>query len=141
MQKGAIKSAIKIVLAEDNPGDVLLVREALASHGFEFELVVHEDGEGMMKFIELLDFDHVELLPDVVLLDLNLPRVDGEQILRRIRASGKFAQIPVIIVTSSDSPQDREMTARFAKTYYFRKPADFDEFLALGRVVKSAIGR
>ncbi len=129
----------RIVLAEDNPGDVFLVREALRSHGVQAELSVHEDGEKMLRFLERVESGD-ELCPHLVLLDLNLPKCSGEVLLKRIRESRTCFPIPVVIVTSSDSPRDRETTARLGANSYFRKPADFDEFLLLGALIKRVIG-
>ena len=133
-------SKIRVLLAEDNPGDVFLVREALQSHGLDTLLTVQADGEDMMNHIERGERGE-EPRPDVILLDLNLPRRSGEALLKQIRESRAWAGVPIIIVTSSDSPQDREITARLGANSYFRKPPDFDEFLKLGAVVKRFIKR
>ena len=131
---------MQVVLAEDNPGDVFLVREALDTHGLVVQLTVQQDGEEMLRFIERIDSGD-ESCPDLVLLDLNLPKRSGETLLKRIRESPLCSKIPVLIVTSSDSPRDRETSARLGASGYFRKPPDFDEFLRLGLVVKQLIGR
>ena len=129
---------LRVVLAEDNPGDVFLVREALETHGLGAELTVQQDGEQMLRFIERVDSGQ-ESCPDLVLLDLNLPKRSGETLLKRLRESPLCARIPVLIVTSSDSPRDRETSARLGASGYFRKPPDFDEFLRLGIIVKQLI--
>ena len=77
--------------------------------------------------------------PDIVLLDLNLPRYDGITILQKLRESIVFGNLPIIIVTSSDALSDRTATARLGATSYFRKPLDYDEFLMLGALVKQII--
>ncbi len=130
---------LSILLAEDNRGDVLLVEEALAHHGLDFDLVVHRDGEAMMGAIERIDAGELPC-PDVMLLDLNLPKRNGEQLLRRMRASPLCGTVPVIIVTSSDAPRDREATSRLGVSRYFRKPSNYDEFLRLGEVVRAVVG-
>ena len=76
------------------------------------------------------------LCPDVLLLDLNLPKASGHQVLEKLRAQSKCIDTPVIVVTSSDAPQDREKAARLGAAYYFRKPTDFEEFMMLGAVIK-----
>ncbi len=131
---------MQVVLAEDNPGDVFLVREALQTHGLAAQLTVQQDGEQMLRFIERVESGQ-ESCPDLVLLDLNLPKRSGESLLKRIRESPLCSKVPVLIVTSSDSPRDREVSARLGASGYFRKPPDFDEFLQLGIVVKQLIGR
>jgi chemotaxis family two-component system response regulator Rcp1 len=124
-----------VLLAEDNPGDVLLIREALQEGGFEFELTVQQDGEKMLSYIDMIDAGE-RRCPDIVLLDLNLPKRNGDVLLKRMRSSGSCRNVPVIIVTSSDSKKDRDMAARLGASDYFRKANDFDEFMRLGAVVK-----
>src|SRR3954465_6032738 len=98
-----MSSPITILLAEDNPGDVFLVRRALEKHGLqEVELVVVEDGQSALRYIERVDHEADSNVPDLALLDLNLPRATGTRILTRIRQSARFSRIPIIIVTSSD---------------------------------------
>jgi CheY-like chemotaxis protein len=126
---------LKILLAEDNPGDVLLIREALTLSGVEFELTVQQDGERMLSYIELIEHGS-RGCPDIVLLDLNLPKRGGDFLLERMRLSPHCRNIPVIVVTSSDSKKDREMAARLGASDYFRKANDFDEFMRLGELVK-----
>jgi two-component system, chemotaxis family, response regulator Rcp1 len=131
---------IRILLAEDNQGDVFLVRDALEHHGIEFELEVVKNGELALAAVDRFG-QSVSSAPDIFLLDLNLPRAAGDVVLQRFRESAGCSGIPVIIMTSSDAPQDRERVARLGISYYFRKPSDLDEFRRLGEVVKSLISR
>lgn len=126
---------LHVLLAEDNPGDVLLIREALKAGGFEFELAVESDGEKMLAHIDLIEAGQIPC-PDIVLLDLNLPKRNGDALLKRMRASVRCQNLPVIVVTSSDSRKDRDMAARLGASEYFRKANDFDEFMLLGSVVR-----
>lgn len=128
-----------MLLIEDNPGDVLLEKEALRSRGLDIEIKLHTDGEQVLNFITASDRGEVTFQPDVVLLDLNLPRAHGEQVLDRIRHSRTLAQVPVLVVTSSDSQRDRAAAARLGANGYFRKPADYDEFMKLGEVVEAML--
>ena len=131
---------VTILLAEDNPGDVYLVRRALERHGFaDVDLVVVDDGQAALRYIERVDGDDALLAPELALLDLNLPRATGNRILTRIRDSRRCAQIPIIIVTSSDSPIDRAAAAELGATSYFQKPGDLAGFMQLGRVVRDAL--
>jgi CheY-like chemotaxis protein len=129
---------VYVLLAEDNPGDVLLVREALQRQPFEAELIVKHDGEQMLVFIESVDTGAV-LCPDIVLLDLNLPKRNGEFLLERMHQSPLCSQVPIVIVSSSASPKDRETAARLGASTYFQKPSDYDEFLRLGEVVRQLL--
>lgn len=123
------------MLAEDNPGDVYLIREALQLQDFEFDLVVQQDGEQMLAFLDRIEAGEAPC-PDLVLLDLNLPKRSGETLLERMRESPLYAQVPVIIVTSSASPRDRETASRLGASSYFQKPSDFEEFMRLGAIVR-----
>jgi DNA-binding response OmpR family regulator len=129
---------VKILLAEDNPADVLLIRETLTQQAFPYELLVQRDGEEMLKLIDRLERGELPC-PEIVLLDLNLPRISGERILERMRGSAVCGNVPILIVTSSDSPYDRANAARLGATAYFRKPSDYDGFMQLGALVKSVL--
>jgi chemotaxis family two-component system response regulator Rcp1 len=134
----AAHRTVHVLLAEDNPGDVFLVREALQRQPFEAELVVRHDGEQTLVYIENVDTGEVPC-PDVVLLDLNLPRRNGEFLLERMRRSPLCSQVPIVIVSSSASPKDRETAARLGASTYFQKPSDYDEFMRLGAVVRQLL--
>ncbi len=127
----------RIVVAEDNEADVFLLRMALEQARLPFELKVCSDGPGVLRLVDEADAGAVPL-PDLLLLDLNLPRCSGEKVLQRLRQSAKCESIPVIVITSSDSPQDRARAAALGATY-FRKPADLDEFLKIAEVVRQAL--
>ena len=129
----------RILLAEDSRADVLLVREALDAHNLDVELMVKRDGGDVLAEIERMDAGDVAC-PDLMLLDLNLPRHNGETLLARIRASAVCGQMPVIVVTSSDAARDRQMASRLRASAYFRKPSDFDEFMRLGELVRELLG-
>jgi CheY-like chemotaxis protein len=128
-----------ILLAEDNPADVQLVREALEDRAVTCRLRVAADGDQAIKFIEQVDRDSTVSCPKLLLLDLHLPGHDGEAILRRLRASERCGQTPVVILTSSDSPRDREKAAANAALHYFRKPATLEQFLQLGDIVANIL--
>jgi len=128
-----------ILLAEDNLADVELVREALEDRAIGFELHVVEDGERAIDFIERIDRDSALHCPRLFLLDLHLPKRDGAEVLRCLRASERCGQTPVLILTSSDSPKDRETAARNAALHYFRKPSSLEQYLQLGDVVKNIV--
>jgi len=125
-------------LAEDNPGDAFLVREALTTRLPGIEISIREDGEQMMRWIDLLDNGEARV-PDVILLDLNLPRITGEEVLWKLRHSPVCRDVPIVVVTSSDSPRDRAATARLGVIRYFRKPMDYDEFMKLGDLVSAVL--
>lgn len=92
----------------------------------------------MYHYIDRIDAGEIPC-PHVVLLDLNLPRRNGEALLKRLMESTVCRDIPMLIVTSSDAPKDREAIARLGAYTYFRKPSSFDEFMQLGGLVKAAV--
>jgi chemotaxis family two-component system response regulator Rcp1 len=126
-----------IVLVEDSRADIFLVRQALAQSGLDHELHVLEDGGRALSFLRRIgqDIPH----PDVVLMDLNLPKVDGSELIRLLKEHPGCKSVPVIVVTSSDSPKDRARTAGLGIREYFRKPSDLAEFMRLGAVVRSVL--
>jgi DNA-binding response OmpR family regulator len=93
----------------------------------------------MRGWIDAIDAGD-EQCPDLILLDLNLPKFTGAVLLEKLRACKKCAEIPVVIVTSSDSPKDREVATRLGSGY-FRKPSDFEQFMLLGGIVRALLAR
>jgi CheY-like chemotaxis protein len=131
-------SAIEVFLAEDNPGDVRLILEALKLHKVNFNLHVFEDGEKALGFVSRLS-DPAAICPDLILLDLNLPKTDGRDILKRIRQIPRTKSVPVIVLSSSESPKDRSEAASLGADRYIRKPSTLDEFMAIGALVKELV--
>jgi chemotaxis family two-component system response regulator Rcp1 len=129
---------LRVVLAEDDPADELLVRESLARRFPDMDFVAYQDGEQMMRWIDLVEAEYIPC-PDVILLDLNLPRFTGEQVLERLRDNPRCSLVPVVIVTTSDTSYDRAAADRLGATRYFHKPSQYDEFLKLGDVVHEVI--
>jgi two-component system, chemotaxis family, response regulator Rcp1 len=132
--------SIRILLVEDNPGDVVLVRHALRAHSVEHDLHVARDGEEAIRYLAAISGDETSPAPHVLLLDLNLPRIDGTDVLRELRKHPACNGVRVIVLTSSDSPKDRARMAALGASDYFRKPADFDQFMELGAVVRHVAG-
>ena len=135
------KLPVEILLVEDAEPDVFLVQEALQLGGLNFNLRVLDDGEKAVDFIDELDRDETTPCPQLLLLDLNLPKRTGAEVLERARKSTRCGRVPVIILTSSDSPMDKEQAARFGATHYFRKPSRLAEFMRLGDVVRELLAR
>jgi DNA-binding response OmpR family regulator len=134
-------SPFQIVLVEDAELDVFLIRQALEQAGLAFELHLLRDGEKALEFISKIDSDETAPLPSLIILDLNLPRVNGSQVLQRVRESSRCARIPALVLTSSDSPKDRGVVAQFSATQYLRKSSRLDEFMSLGWVIRDLLER
>lgn len=134
-----ISRMIHILLAEDNDGDVFLVRRALQKQGLSCELAIARNGEEALRLLEAAEESPSVDTPELILLDLNLPRVDGGEILARLRKTRTFCHTPVIVLTSSDSPRDRDLAMSLGANSYFRKPTDLRSFMQLGQVIEDAL--
>lgn len=128
-----------ILLVEDNPADVQITRRALRESAFPVELIVVRDGEEAVNYL-LRQGPFAQApgwhYPDLVLLDLNLPRLSGRQVLERIRTTRDFRFVPVVVLTTSCRPEDvRDMYAAGANTY-IEKPQDFACFAEVLRTIQ-----
>ncbi len=128
-----------ILLVEDNPGDVGLVREALAEYKLTGDLTVVRDGERALQFIADLDSDPAATRPGLIILDLNLPKVGGHEILRVLQNSRYCGKIPVMVMSSSPAESDRQLAKKLGAREYIRKPLHLDEFLAVGAVIEQLL--
>ena len=128
---------MRILLVEDNPADVYLIEEALKTHHLRFELEWMSDGEQAVACLSRIAEQGSP--PDLILLDLNLPRVDGKEVLARARAIPRLKDTLVAILTSSDSPADRRDTAALGANCYIKKPPTLDEFLSIGGIIKELL--
>ena len=122
---------ISILLVEDDPGDVLLVREAFAHNRVQNEITVASDGVYALERLR----DVEQPLPDLILLDLNLPRQDGREVLTEIRADPRLTAIPVIILTTSDAESDILRSYELHANAYVTKPVDLLQFLDVVREI------
>ena len=119
----------KILLVEDNPDDVTLTLRALKSHNITNEVIVAQDGVQAIEFLfGTHDRPAKAELPAVVLLDLKLPKINGMEVLQRIRAEDRTRLLPVVILTSSDEERDVIDGYSLGANSYVRKPVDFVEF-------------
>jgi DNA-binding response OmpR family regulator len=115
--------------------DALLVREAIMMEQLPLQVYIAPDGERALDFIAEAEQNPAAPVPHLLLIDLNLPKIDGLEVLRKIRASDKFSNIPALVVTSSDAPADRNGAASLGAGY-FRKPVTYDEFVKIGAVLR-----
>jgi len=118
-----------MLLVEDNPDDVELTRRALQKNNLTNELVVVQDGVDALAYLrEAARGENGRQLPTVILLDLKLPRMDGLELLRQIRADERLKRLPVVVLTSSKEQQDIMASYDLGANSYIRKPVDFDRF-------------
>lgn len=122
------------LLVEDNPGDVRLTQEALKSHKVQNNLHVVTDGEEAMAFLRRQGKYANAPRPDIILLDLNLPRKDGREVLAEIKSDTNLKAIPVVIITSSEAEQDVVKSYNLNANCYITKPVNLDQFI---KVVQS----
>ena len=115
-----------ILLVEDNPNDELLTLRALKKNKIKNEVFVARDGTEALEY--LFGTANTRALPQVVLLDLKLPKVDGLEVLQRIRADGRTKRLPVVILTSSNEEKDLIACYDRGANSYIRKPVDFNQF-------------
>jgi CheY-like chemotaxis protein len=125
---------IEILMAEDNPADVRLTREALKDGRVLNNLTIAEDGEVTMALLRKEGAYADAPTPDLILLDLNLPRKDGREVLAEIKSDEKLKRIPVVILTTSKAEEDILLTYDHHANCYITKPVDLENFL---RVVRS----
>ena len=123
--------AVDILLVEDNPGDVRLTREAFGELDLDGRLHVVNDGEAALDFVHRRD-EHADApRPDLVLLDLNLPKVDGLEVLEEIKSDPELRRIPVVVLTGSKAEEDIVESYDRHTNAYLTKPIDPEEFVAL----------
>ena len=125
-----MEEAPRVLVIEDSKADVFLIREALESAGVGAGIDVVHDGQAAMRFLD------EGPRPALVMLDLNLPKYSGGEILRHIRTNLRTKDLTVLVVTSSALSQDREVLTELGFEGYFQKPSDYAEFLKLGLLVK-----
>ncbi|WP_418771364.1 response regulator [Halorientalis halophila] len=126
-----------ILLVEDNPGDVRLTREAFTEGGISNTLHVVTDGVEAMAFLEQRGEYADAPRPDVVLLDLNLPRKNGDEVLAEMRADEDLQYLPVIVLTSSEAEEDIVESYELQANAYLTKPVDPEQFIETVRTFKS----
>jgi CheY-like chemotaxis protein len=122
---------IEVLLVEDNPGDAQLTRIALEDSKISVNLNVVEDGVEAMAFLRKQDKYAKVPHPDIVLLDLNLPRKDGREVLAEIKTDPTLKRIPVVVLTTSQAEEDIIKAYNLAANCYITKPVDFDQFVKI----------
>jgi len=130
-------SPIEILLVEDNPGDQDLTRNALQRAKVRNTLHVVEDGEEAMEFLRQKGEYANAPRPDVILLDLNLPRMDGREVLEEIKKDPKLMDIPVVVLTTSSAEQDIIRSYRLHANCYITKPVDLEQFIEVVRSIQN----
>lgn len=120
---------VEMLVVEDNPGDVRLIREALREVKVEINLSVVGDGDEALRFLNR-ESDYLDApRPDLIFLDLNLPRISGREVLSVIKKSARFRKIPVVVLTSSSADLDIDASYDLGANSYLTKPVQFENFM------------
>ncbi|GAA3965648.1 response regulator [Thermobifida alba] len=126
---------IEVLLVEDDPGDALMTREAFAEHKVGNRLHVVSDGVEALRFLRREGEYAQAPRPHLVLLDLNLPRKDGREVLQEIKQDEDLARIPVVVLTTSEAEEDIIRSYQLHANAYVTKPVDFEQFIKVVRQI------
>jgi len=126
---------IEVLLVEDDPGDVLMTEEAFAEYKVANRLTVVADGESAMSYLRKEGEYADAPTPDLVLLDLNLPRMDGREVLAELKEHPELRRIPVVVLTTSEAEEDILRSYNLHANAYVTKPVDFERFISVVRKI------
>ncbi len=128
---------VNILLVEDNPGDVRLMKEALASNGTPNNLRVVEDGDQALRYLRQTEPFSDATRPDLIFLDLNLPKKDGREVLAEVKSDSSLRRIPVVVLTTSEADKDVQRAYELYANCYVKKPTDLDDYLTVIRACEN----
>lgn len=132
------EATAEIFVVEDNSADVYLIRKALEGRNLPHHLHVAEDGEEAVQLLNAAGFDLP--CPDLLLIDLSLPKQDGHNLLQQARDHPACRSTPIIVISSSDSPKDYELAQRLDASF-FRKPSDLEQFMRIADLIVEKLPR
>lgn len=125
-----------ILLVEDNEGDIVLTKEALADAKIKNKVSVSRDGEEAIDYLNKAIKNPEELLPDFILLDINLPKIDGKEVLHYIKTTPELKRIPVVMLSTSSSELDIAYSYNNYANCFISKPVDFNKFFDVVRMIE-----
>ncbi|HEY3453192.1 MAG TPA: response regulator [Bryobacteraceae bacterium] len=128
-----------MLIVDDNESDVFLIEEAIGATRLPLTLYVAKDGEQAVGFFDRTDANPDMPCPTLIILDINLPKKQGADVLKHMRLSRRCADALVIVASTSNSVQDREQMRNLGADRYFHKPSAYDEFMKLGDIVKTLL--
>ncbi|MET8277758.1 response regulator [Micromonospora sp. NPDC005174] len=132
---------VRILVVDDDPGDVLMIEEALADSDVEKIIDVVSDGEEAMEFLRAEGRHSEARRPDMILLDLNMPRMDGRQVLGAVKQDEDLRTIPIVVLTTSNADTDIVGSYTLQANAYVTKPIDLDDFNDVVRRIDEFFGR
>lgn len=127
--------SVRVLIVEDNPADVRLLTSLFDEHDSTYELASVRDGEQALSYLAQHGLEESSR-PDLIFLDLNLPRIDGKEVLRRIRAQQRFKSIPIIVLTTSDHQDDIRLCYELGANCFLTKPGDLEGMTSLFKSVE-----
>ena len=128
-----------VLLVEDNPIDTFVISKILAECDLDLKIQIAKDGQEALQYFGSMGAHESGACPSLVLLDLNIPKVDGFEVLRQLRSGSRCDRTKVVIVTSSSAQEDRDTAGRLRADAYFRKPADLSAYMELGQLVRNIL--
>lgn len=126
---------IHILLVEDNEGDIVLTKETFLDARIKNKVSIVRDGEEAINFLNNKVANEIDLLPDLILLDINLPKIDGKEVLQYIKNNDLLKKIPVVILTTSSSETDMKAAYDYDANCFISKPVDFDKLFSVFRLI------
>ena len=139
MQHASVIRAARILVIEDNVSDVFMLGRALTKQDLRYELVHLPTGGDALAFVRRQGIHAEAAIPDLILVDLNLSKYTGEEILREIRGAGHLAGIPVCVWSSSRSRRDEALLKEIGISRFINKPAGLDQFMEIGKIIKDLL--
>src|SRR5471030_1563919 len=139
LKQASVVRAARLVVIEDNGGDVFLLERALKKQDFRFELIHLLDGGEALAFIRRQGAYADAEIPNLILLDLNLSKYTGEDLLREIRSAKHLARVPVCVWSSSQSRRDQALLADLGVARFITKPSGLDQFMEIGKIIKDLV--
>jgi chemotaxis family two-component system response regulator Rcp1 len=139
VKQALVAPAARLVVIEDNGGDVFLLERALKKQDFRFELIHLLDGGEALAFIRRQGVYAEAAIPNLILLDLNLSKYTGEDLLREIRSAKHLACVPVCVWSSSQSRRDQTLLATLGVARFITKPSGLDQFMEIGKIIKDLV--
>ncbi len=135
MEPNDLNRPVKILVIEDNEADIELLRLALEEAGLNFEMTAIEDGGEALACGNQVGPQFEATVPDLIVLDLNLPKYGGLEVLEAVRGYHLFDTVPVVVLSSSSSPRELEKIKAFVFVRFIRKPADLDQCMQIGKLI------
>ncbi len=139
MKHGSVDPPARILVIEDNSADVFLLERALNKQDRRFELTSLADGNAALAFIRREGAYADAAIPHLILVDLNLPKCDGEDILREIRRTKHLIGVPVCAWSSSQSRRDRDLLTELGVVRFISKPSGLDQFMEIGKILRDLL--